>query len=368
MKSLYESILGNVDDIMAAADDSVYSSLLTDKKSEFWQMHDSAMLKYSKSPAYAIESNRPHPDTTFKKGNTLYIDVPFLDFCGLNKDQFGGKSLKDFFPDMTRFEIPGGFFARWRDVSGKDFGDEIWCSTINLVDTQILSDITFHVISNNPHTKFKSPKKITRIIFDSDLSKPTRFSNVKIICDEPNFSTLNFHTQILNNLNGLESNAHTILFHDTMMFYDEKDCDIISSLFDWSWECPVFDNSKKTMAKYPVKNLKKLVAIANNPKRYNPHDFIVKLNPGTRLSNVFNIGGFPELECISIHSNNVEIRFIKEGSMKVPSLYYWMSKPMWVWDKKRNAILDGLRGDAKMEKVGVPKTEDGWYVGIGKYN
>lgn len=371
MKNLYESILGNIDDVMNTGEDSMCTSLLTDKNSDFWVLHDSAVYKSGRCSADYIKRNVPKPNTTFKKDDTLYIDVPFLDFAGSSKDQYWrGKTLKDFFPGVDKIEMPGSFMISWRDTGGIDFGHEIWCETVVCTNVTDLSDITFHIGRSNK-VQFKSIKKYPKIAFCSNLNKPTRFHNVKIIGHDETIRNgsqyIEFRSPVLNNLSGLSSNATAISFHDTMMFYNENDCQLINSLFDWSWQCPVFDNTKKTLTKYPVKNIKKLVAVANNPKRYIPHDWVVRLNPGVRLSNVFDLSGFPDLEVIHIHSNNVEIQFVKEGSSGVSSMAYWASKPEWVQDRERNEILSGLRGDARLEKMGVPKTIDGWYVGIGKY-
>lgn len=144
------------------------------------------------------------------------------------------------------------------------------------------------------------------------------------------------------NFGGLNSNVEVIRQYTLSDFPNE-----FMDLFETGWSCKIYDVQKRAMVDIPVKNIKKAVAIANNPKRYRLFDRILKVKEGATLDKVLHIKHLTDLQCFSIENNNVTLMFAKEGSQ--------FAKP---WSFSRTS---DNRNPNSLDDM-YDKTSDGWYV------
>ena len=116
----------------------------------------------------------------------------------------------------------------------------------------------------------------------------------------------------------------------------------ITQLFDKDFQFIYLDQGKETTRN--CKQLKKIAAFFNNPKRYVITEPAYKLTD-TKISDLWDLSGMPEVNEICIEDNNVSLYLFKEQRRALTYL------PMFIMnDRTKEDMLESY------------KTVDGWYV------
>ena len=145
-------------------------------------------------------------------------------------------------------------------------------------------------------------------------------------------------------LKGLKSNCERIEIYTLDDFPME-----LWDIFEMH-TCKIHDREKMCVVDMPIKNMKKVISVANNPKRYGLEEHLLKLKPGARLGDILPLENFPELEIFRVENNNVSLAFVKKDSAVArPDLYSF------------SRIPTKLLGNPSMDEKYIC-TEDGWYV------
>ena len=257
-------------------------------------------------------------------------------------------------------------------VSPSDVPTHICCTDALITECSGMKDLTFNIYSNYNYgndntqqaihnsyrhdmrfqwrqecrdwpTKWRQVRHAMRFLLYSNHNK-NFFENVTVNynnCKE-NLLWINIDDFGLIDFGGLNSNVEVIQMYTPTVFPEE-----FMDLFETGWSCKIYDVQKRAEVDMPVKNIKKAVAIANNPKRYRLLNRILKVKEGASLDKILHIKHLTDLQCFSIENNNVTLMFAKEGSQ--------FAKP---WSFSRT---NGNRNSNSIDDM-YDKTADGWYV------
>ncbi len=211
------------------------------------------------------------------------------------------------------------------------------CASVYIGLCHVMKDININMVASQ-HTSRHAP-----VVFDICNNIKFENTNINFECTHNNIfpqHILSFRSCNSVDYSGLTSNAEEIS-HYTIDGFPEE----LSQLFDSSYMCLVYDNKKNTQLFMPVKNMRKAIAITNNPQRYELMSFVWKLKEGARLSDIFPTKNFPDLELYAIHNNNVQLTFVKKGTNSC-RIFNFSRVP------KNSSEMDDM----------YEMTADGWYV------
>lgn len=257
-------------------------------------------------------------------------------------------------------------------VSPSDVPAHICCTDALIKECSGMKDLTFNIYSNYDYgndntqqathnsyrhdmrfqwrrisghcpTKQRRVRHAMRFLLYSNHNK-NFFENVTVNynnCKE-NLLWITIDGFGLIDFGGLNSNVEVIQMYTPTVFPEE-----FMDLFETEWICKVYDTSHLTEVDIPVKNIKKAVAIANNPKRYVLFNRILKVKEGASLDKILHINHLTNLQCFSVENKNVTLMFAKEGSQ--------FAKP---WSFSRT---NSNRNSNSIDDM-YDKTADGWYV------
>jgi hypothetical protein len=286
-KYLSESLLGDFGDVQSKLDKGAYAAAL-EKNSDF--------IKQITNPDRSTRSRLTrfisyNPTFSYFDGKDLVLDCST---CIISKNV---PSIPTFFSGVNNLYVSGAVeFNEIHDITPDIATSNIYAKAIRLYGVKHVSDINFNVV--NSVYKVADPSigrnVISKFLISDNMfdSKPT-FKNVTINFDlmggnsTTSGSTSNIVSvgRLLTKFNGVKSNAEILTYHDTFMFDDfDKDEVGFDNLFDWDYVCPIYDYKKKEVVERKIKNLKTLIATANNPKRYYVLDFPCKFKKGSSLT------------------------------------------------------------------------------------
>lgn len=216
----------------------------------------------------------------------------------------------------------------------------IYCNAFN-TETYVgveFKDINITISSN-------SQGRTATVIFDNPQN--IKFNNTNIYFDNAKHGkdTIYVRGDKFFNLSGLTSNASTFVQYTLDDLPKE-----LMSLFK-PGPCKIYDRQKGVETEIIIKDLKKAVSIANNLKRYDLLDHILKVKQNVKFSDIIHSENLPNLNTYKIGGNNVILLFCKEEAM---------SQISRSGERIPKINING-RGRITNEDY-YQKTQDGWYV------
>lgn len=164
---------------------------------------------------------------------------------------------------------------------------------------------------------------------------------------DPNDSLINLHCDSFPNLKDTKSNVENIILYDPS-FFDNSDIKTKMDKFFGGGTITANGITK-------TKNIRNIVAIANNMRKYNaivPTDVI----PVGSLSDLIDLRGMPDVKKVIMKNNNVHIMFVRPENDLYINRY-----AMFV--RMNNMKL--YKNASKQEMIDLVlrcKTKDGWVV------
>lgn len=216
----------------------------------------------------------------------------------------------------------------------------IYCNVFN---TETYIDVEFKDI--NITIDSNSQGRAATVIFDNPQN--IKFNNTNIYFDNAkcNKDVIYVRGDKFFNLSGLVSNASKFVQY-TLSDLPKKFMDLFEP-----GPCKIYDRQKGVETEIIIKDLKKAVSVANNLKRYNLLDHILKVKPNVKLSDIIHSENLPNLNTYKIGGNNVILMFCKEEAVDQISC-----------DGARipNININGKNQITNEDYY--QKTKDGWYV------
>jgi hypothetical protein len=178
------------------------------------------------------------------------------------------------------------------------------------------------------------------------LDDSVKFEDTEINFDplveyDKRFIRFSSYSQQPSGLKGLCSNCKKIEIYTLDDFPSE-----LWNIFE-PHDCLIYDTERHCEVRIPIKTMKKAIAIANNSKRYNLREHILKIKDGARLADILAVKNFPELEVFIIENNNVQLTFVNSALKK---------------DFAVNYARIPVENLTKPAKEAYSQTTDGWYV------
>lgn len=293
MKTLYESILDDIDVQMSNGEDTVINELINNpEKSKLWN------VLYLSKP----DAGQKYPLKYENK--TLYITRSYLTTYGRQE------SLSDAVgAPVDEVVISGGFLLKSssndRSITGDNFCKKITCCAGIKIEAYRVNNIDLNIGLPNYNGIRRFPSSING----------TNFYGVKYI-ENVNWNSyeskankqISFHIDDIPMLKNCKFNdCNTIRIYSPFLF----DGDVADTIHD-KWMVPIYeykygDNSVK------IKNFKKLHAIINNPKKYGTGPIFKGLfKDNIKATDVIPwINDLSDLNNVKLCNNSMTIHLIK---------------------------------------------------------
>lgn len=213
--------------------------------------------------------------------------------------------LVDVFPDIKGFKIdaPIIFDSRWMKIDQTVLGREITCKDKITFHAREVENVDIEITNASGHNG--------NVYFTDTIS----VKNVSV----KGVQEIRFNNDDLPNVDGLKSPDLQSITIYSLDILEENPAEL-NNLIDWSSVPEVIDKKTNTPARVPKWNIKKIVAIANNPKRYQCSNEY-QLAPGKHITDVFKSIKCPRLNTVEIMNNNVSVSFYKVDGREYVKLY-----------------------------------------------
>lgn len=352
MRSLYESLLDDIDITTNRTEDAVYDAVLHDADSTFVKTMHPGGRHLFKEYIYD-DKGSSYTDGVL----TLCTNRFEPTWASGYSNELGNTVLSDFFPGIKELDVPGVIRTELDEFSDRTMAKTINAKAVAIHYVSTIKNVTINLYSSTKKAGAGSWNTLGGSTVSKFIASPRMITKQSVVFDnvEVNFighlvnnKKLIFTGESIPNISGLRSNATNIYQHDTFLFDDEVRVQALSNLFDYTYAPTVLDTKKNESIKRPIKNFKTLIATINNPKRYAAQDeLIYKLKPTAKVKDVYDLRGCKDVEVIIMQNNNV--RFILTNNMDRMRQYFrWANRPIGCeW------------GD-------IPRTADGWWVMVGK--
>lgn len=351
--TLIEGILDGITNVQNSADDQIKTDSIANPSSSFRRLMDA-------NRAAGTRIRDFQPGSSHLKDKHLFLHTSDLTW---GRRGMKYPPLSDFFGPLDTLTVPGLIASRDNIFDNHTFANNIVARQISVIDCPSVENVDIQIVSG-PIENVNYKGLLSKIVF-GNTHRRVVFKNTSITFNghiDTNKRIIFIDTMIPD-MSGLKSNAMYIVQHDTCMFDYEQDVEGLTKIIDWDWVCDVWDNNKKEVVKRQTKNLKTLIALANNPKRYYPLDFVIKLKPGSKITDVYDISGCPDVSYIIMHNNNVRIELTNDPKYVMNRLR-WASLP--TTSTKAGIVGNNQKYDTLPDVNSWPRTSDGWWIMIGK--
>lgn len=220
-------------------------------------------------------------------------------------------------------------------VNGSLLPKNIKCDNVEFSKTGGISDIKINISE-------AGSAATDSVVFNS--ATKVVFKNVNIEYGRVERSTMKFQFCYPASFKGLESNVESV-----EVKLVESWPEYIENMFDYGYEVEVDDQELNVSKTIPLKNLKKILSVANNPKKYYLKSQLLKLRDGVKVSDFISPEAMPNLKNLTIGNGVICIDFFKD--IKYNSRVKDFARIPW--------DLRGLPWNQRFVK-----TEDGFYVCI----
>ena len=346
---IYESIFDN--DIIQNTDE-LEKSLFNDYDSDFWKF---LRPIWSGNVKYAI-----HEWERINKSIDPQRKEIKLDPGGATEFSIDGK-VSNPFPDKYSLYCPS-FCIGSRTSSGPHpdpIADGAGFKEINCNDLVIdgmaekLGGFKFNI------TEWQANSRQGAGVVDIHWASDLDYFDAEINFPDSSYPTLE-HKGLIRfgecwdfpNLKNITSNCEAINMYSPSLF-DNSDIKNKLDKFFGEGEVSTFRGDVKK------KNLRNIVAIANNLKKYGAYDQS-NIKPVGKISDLIDLKGFKNVNMIKMSNNNVEIVFVKDNNEVNKSLISRHARYLRINDNNREDM------QYYIDKIKNSTTADGWAVLIEK--
>lgn len=330
MRTLYESLLDDEDELVGRTEANIAKAFFTDPNSPFFRFASPHTSRFRNTDNW-FKFARFEKDTIFIPAATTFklahMEKPLTNII----QQYYETPIKVL--KINEFRIDNNH-SKFSEVT-----DDVLCPTI----------ISDYILLDNPKKvqgiKFVIQKMPGSSVADHAhkfvLQNIWHMSSSNIQNIEVDFvnggRAIVVHDENFISLEGIKSNARHVYYHDTFCLEDYGWPELFNnSILDTSYVCELWDEQKKAIDKRKMNGLKKVIATANNPKRYRiQRDPIIKVRKDCEIEKLFGLKNMKDVDLIKIWNNNVEIYIRKGHSGYHPDTY---SKDGWqiTIEKNRN--------------------------------
>lgn len=329
MRTLYESILDDEDTIIGRTESTMSMQFFNDDNSPFYEVF------YPNGP----RARRAAPSPSYFRyarfdDDMLYIPHDTKISCGHLVD-LNCKKLSDLWKNYYDRPINTLKINRlWincehckLEVSKDTFCENIISDKVTISAPKSIHDINI-IIKNLPGSSVTRHNQ-SFVLSNIWLANGTILKNVNVnFEDNDTLKLITIHDQTFIPLDGITSNARIIHYHDTFCLEDDGWPELFNNhILDTSYVCEIWDEQKKVVDKRKMNSLRKVIATANNPRRYHVQkDPIIKIRKDCEIGKLFGLKNMKNVDAIIIWNTNVKIYIRKGHNGHHPDTY---SKDGW---------------------------------------
>lgn len=330
MISLYESLLDDEDILTGKVEDTMSKQFFTDPNSPFYKVfHPNGYRgpRTVSSPSY-FKYARFEKDTLYIPHETKIVCLELLN------SKHNCKTLSDLWNNY--YDQPINTLKinhLWIDcghcnfeISKDSFCENIISDKVVISSPKSIHDINI-TIQNMPGSKIPEYSQSV-VLCNLWIHKSPLIKNVNINFGNNGLKLITIQDESFIPLDGITSNARIIHYHDTFCLEDYGWPELFNNyILDTSYECEIWDETKRAVVPRKMKNLKTIIATANNPRRYRiQKDPIIKVRKDCEIEKLFGLKNMKNVDCIKIWNNNVKIYIRKGHNGHHPDTY---SKDGW---------------------------------------
>jgi hypothetical protein len=289
MKTLYESLLDDLDDLIDASDKNVKHTEVNNP--DFISSYGGGW-KVIGDTAVISDSNY-----TGRRTRRYYNEYPHIRISQKSIDEWLGTN-------EVRVENTG-LYLEGSIISKDTFSKKI------IIDDKYKQSL--HIFGN--HLTIKDINIETNgslgLASDDQILVSNSIMNVS-----NNHMVLNIHSRKIPEFNKFKSNIQRMNISDTFMFDGWENRDAVSQIDNHlalPYTIKVKDNKKNEEVEVKIKSFKKIHAIINNRKRYTPMEPVLRFKPGFKITDLIDISGCKKLTELNIYNNLVELKFVKRA-------------------------------------------------------
>ena len=356
MIGLYESILSDMDDVLAMGDDATAGIMANEQDSALRKMFNA----YGET-AFVIEGTKTEKILSVKAWGR---NASKLISC----DKALGK-VSDTIANISEIRIFGPADIRGgADIDIKEYlAKTIIAPSISVHETPVIKGVTFSVqkIADNGIPLIQFGKE-TRKLIDCTIEVEPRTSMASraIFTRIPEFKNVNSETveEINIRYNSSKFNYDAKSFTDSIMANSK-----LTGMFEYGYALE-YKNAKGDLKKIKVKDfstLKKMAQASDNSFRIYS-EWPVRLNANAKLSDLIDVSGFKNLRSITISDDKFGICF--ENLKHPKNQKYGMAwQNMYSMIKERPVTISRGNDKAMDDTIAkIPVTKDGWRVMVCK--
>lgn len=331
MRTLYESLLDGEDTITGHTESAMAMQFFNDDNSPFYKVF------YPNGPrARGVATAKSYFKHARFEDDMLYIPIDTgLSCLKLIGSQCKCKTLSELWKNYYDRPINTLKINRlWIDceycnfeISKDTFCENIISDKLTISHPKSIHDINI-TIKNLPGSTVVRPAQ-SFILSNIELANGTLLKNVNVNFEDNNIlKHIVIHNEAFIPLDGITSNARIIHYHDTFCLENYGWPELFNNhILDTSYVCEIWDEQKKVVDKRKMNSLKKVIATANNPRRYHVQkDPLIKVRKDCEIEKLFGLKNMKNVDLIKIWNNNITIYIRKGHTGHHPDTY---SKDGW---------------------------------------
>lgn len=275
MRTLYESLLDDEDELVDRADDVITAEKIKDPKSEFRHFFKFVNLK-------SIEY----------KGGVLEIDAENTHILP------NIERISKYCPGIKTLKVSGAL-----RIECREWDNNILCD--NIEAKRIFSGI-YTFVKYIKNINFKALEQLT--------VQATEMYDCNVETDK-----LVFHDG-LPKIQNLTGECDYVRVYDCCLMEDGQFAECFDSALDHKYSYDIYDSAKKSLVNFNPNKLKKIVAKIRNPKRYSTPDFnklysyddLYKFKNEKNIMKVFNLDKL-KFNFAAFDSNDLGFKYDKKN-------------------------------------------------------
>lgn len=316
MISLYESLLDDEDIITGRTESTMSMQFFNDDNSPFYEVFHPNGPRARRAAMHSsyFKHARFEDDTLYIPHDT---EISCNELIGLNCKKLSDLWKNYYDRPINTLKINRLLIDCERsnnfEISKDTFCENIISDKVTFSQPRSIHDINI-TIKNLPGSSVARHDQ-SFILSDIWFVNGTILKNVNVNFEDNNtLKLIVIRDETFIPLDGITSNARIIHYHDTFCLDDCGWPELFNNhILDTSYVCEIWDEQKKMVDKRKMNSLKKVVATANNPRRYRVQkDPIIKVRKDCEIEKLFGLKNMKNVDCIKIWNNNVKI-YIRKG-------------------------------------------------------
>ena len=308
MRTLYESLLDDEDELMGRTEANIAKNFFTDPNSPFFQFVSPNTSRFRSTNNWFKFARFEKDSICIPAGTTLVLARMSEPLNDIIKNYYETQinTLK-----INQLHIDNSH-SNYKSVSPDILCPNIISDRVVLTSPKKIQNIKF-TIQEMPGSSIASHDRrfVLQNVWHMSSSD---IQNVEVEFASNSGRAVVVHDENFVTLEGIKSNARYVYYHDTFCLDDYGWPELFNNhILDTSYVCELWDEQKKAVDKRKMNSLKKVIATANNPKRYRiQKDPIIKVRKDCEIEKLFGLKNMKDVDLIKIWNNNVEI-YIRKG-------------------------------------------------------